>query len=116
MRLKNRTFAHQSEYDHRRKLRIVLRQLTADYLTEEQRFIIEEAVWRKQQYHMRLYTSPRPLCHMIGKGSAVCKGVETKTLFGSLDNPPMAILERHTSRERPKNIIHIYLRNENEEE
>ena len=37
MDLKNQAFARQSAFDHRKKLRIVLRQLTAGQLTDDQR-------------------------------------------------------------------------------
>lgn len=113
--MKNQAFVRQNELDQRRKLRVVLRKLTADYLTEEQHLAIEQAAGHRYQSRLRLYSSPYLLQCAINQDLAHYGNVATKLLFGSAEDPPMAVLVRSIRPERIESKIYIYLPDKKEE-
>lgn len=116
MPLKNQAFARQNELKHRRKLRVVLRQLTQNRLTAEQRCVIEQAAGHQRQCHLKLCSTPQVIRRTIDMNSTHSRTTAAKTLFGSLDNPPMALLVHQIGANGTDNTICIYLPDEKEEE
>lgn len=114
VKLKNRVFMQQSEQKRRRKLRIVLRKLTGTQLSRQQRLMIERAVQRKRQYRLRIFSSPQSMRKMLQKNWAY--GVRGKTLFGSITEPPMAVLFQYDSERYPASTVCIYIPNMKKEE
>lgn len=114
MHLKNRAFTRRSKDARRKKLRIVLRQRTADRLTKEQLHIIVQAAGHHRQHRLLLYASPLLFCHAIRK-SAGHSEAAVRTLFGSLEEPPMVVLIQRFGANGTMSTICIYLPNTKEE-
>lgn len=113
--MKNQAFARQNQMDQNKKLRVVLRQLTADRLTAEQRLSIEQALGFQHQHYLQSYDSPQELSRAISRDSVHCKCVSSKTLFGGLSDPPMARLIRRIGSRGPESTVYIYLPDQKEE-
>ena len=116
MDLKNQAFARQSAFDHRKTLRIVLRQLTAGQLTDDQSRMIESAVKHWHQYALKLCESPCLISDMLSEDGGPGTQATATTLFGSLNDPPMALLSCCTEKGGTQNTIYIYLPNHQKEE
>ncbi len=104
----------QSEQKRRRKLHIVLRNLTGTQLSRKQRLMIERAIQRKRQYRLRVFNSPQPMRAILHRNRV--RNIEVKTLFGSMVEPPMAVLFQDDSRRCPESIVCIYILNTKREE
>ena len=116
MNLKNQAFARQNVFDHRKKLRIVLRQLTAGQLTADQSRAIERAVKHWRQYALKLCESPCLISGMLSESGDPATHATATTLFGSLNDPPMALLSHCTGKGGTQNTIYIYLPRHQKEE
>lgn len=109
MHLRNQTFQVRANAEKQRKLEIVLRQLTGDLLTAQQRQLICQAVGFREQYSIHLCQSPRP-------SPDVTVAEERRTIiqpiFGKTEgeaNDPAAILVRTPIQGGMSNRIYIYL-------
>lgn len=111
--MKNQVFQAQTESENQRKLEVVLRQLTDDRLTSEQRRLIGEAVGFRRQYSFRLCRSPNlPPIPLQQRGSSV------HPIFGNLKGrakEPAAALVRCSAQGKEQNTVYIYLPVEKEE-
>ena len=114
MRLRNRAFQAQTEAENRKKLEIVLRQLTGDQLTPEQRWQIAQAIGCRQQYRFRLCQgSDIPLDTPDGRQMAA------HLIFGDAkgESPgPVAVLVQCSTPGAGTNTVYIYLPEEKEEQ
>ena len=90
----------QSEQKRRRKLHIVLRNLTGTQLS--------------RKYRLRVFNSPQPMRAILHRNRV--RNIEVKTLFGSMVEPPMAVLFQDDSRRCPESIVCIYILNTKREE
>ena len=114
MRLRNRAFQAQTKAENRKKLEIVLRQLTGDQLTPEQRWQIAQAVGCRQQYRFRLCQGPD-----IPLDTADGRQVAAHLIFGDAkgESPgPAAVLVRCSTPGAESNTVYIYLPEEKEEQ
>jgi len=115
MLLKNKIFQVQTKLENQRKLEIVLRQLTGDQLTSEQRHLIGEAISFYRQYHFRLCrSSSLPTI----TSQQQCGRAAIRPIFGDLEgrtNEPAAALVRCSVQGEEQNTVYIYLPVEKEE-
>lgn len=103
--MKNESFKAQTEMERRKKLDVVLRQLTGDRLTMAERRMIGEAIGYRRQYSLRLCRSPRAFLHRTAPNDGVTC---IQTIFGSLEDQPEtpAAALVHQS---DAHIVYIYL-------
>lgn len=114
MRLRNQAFQAQTEAENRKKLEIVLRQLTGDQLTPEQRWQIAQAVGCRRQYRFRLCQGPD-----IPLNTADGHQMAAHLIFGDAkgESPgPAAVLVRCSTPGAESNTVYIYLPEEKEEQ
>lgn len=114
MRLQNQAFQAQTEAENRKKLEIVLRQLTGDQLTPEQRWQIAQAVGCRRQYRFQLCQGPDTLLD-TAEGSQMAAHL----IFGDTrgESPgPAAVLVRCSTPGAESNTVYIYLPEEKEEQ
>ena len=114
IKLKNRVFMQQSEQKRRRKLRIVLRKLTGSQLSWQQRHALEQAVHHKRQFRVRIFGSSQSMRFMLHQSHA--QDTRVKTLFGSMAEPPMAVLIQGDCGRHPESTVCIYIPNIKKEE
>ena len=114
--MKNRAFQVQSEVENQRKLEVVLRQLSGDRLTGEQRRLIGEAIGFCRQYSFRLCRPPSlPTISSQQTGGYTA----VRTIFGNLEgrtDEPAAALVRCSAQGEEQNTVYIYLPVEKEEQ
>lgn len=112
-------FQAQTELESRKKLDVVLRQITADRLSEEQRGIIENALGVRQQCTIRLCDSVGAFCRFANPNRTRDGQTVIRTLFGDyeqLTQQPTATLVQVGAPGSRENTVYIYLppREENE--
>lgn len=113
--LKNKTFVRCNERKRRRKLHVVLRNITGTQISEKQRRMIEQAVQHKPQCRLQVCGSTQSMHHRLCEKGA--GGLNVRTLFGSITAPPMAVLLQEHSRSgrRPSNTVFIYIPDDKKE-
>ena len=112
--MRNQEFQAQTKAQSRKKLEIVLRQLTGDQLTPEQRWPIAQAVGCRRQYRFRLCQGPD-----IPLDTADGRQVVAHLIFGDAkgESPgPAAVLVRCSTPGAESNTVYIYLPEEKEEQ
>ena len=103
MCLRNQAFQVSTEAEKQRKLEIVLRRLTGDHLTAQQRLLISRAIGQREQCSFRLSQEPGVLSGIADKeNTTVCP------IFGEI-SAPAAILVHTPSQGGMSNTIYIYL-------
>lgn len=110
--MKNLTFSSQTESEKQKKLDVVLRQLTEDRLTSEQRRQISKALGGRRQYNLLLSESP-----VLPREAKEC-GCVIRPIFGSLNGPkqgPTAVLVYNKASGEPCNNVYIYLPEEEQQ-
>lgn len=115
MHLRNRAFQVRANIDKQRKLEIVLRQLTGDHLTAQQRQLICQAVGCREQYSIQLRQGSKPPSDI-----AVAEEGRTiiRQIFGDTEGEtdgPTAVLIRTPVQGGMSNKIYIYLPTPREE-
>ena len=105
--MNNQSFKARAEPDNRKKLDVVLRQLTGSFLTAQQRLAISNAVSAQQQYSLRICDSKDAIRRELD-------GSSQRVLFGDLSTTrqsPAAILAHSAtpSGGRRMNVLYIYL-------
>ena len=109
--LRNQAFQARTETGKRRKLEVVLRQLTGDHLTDQQRQLISQTVGCCQQYSFQLCYEPgAPALTANGDGQAA-----VYRIFGDTAKGPTAVLVRTPGQGEMSNTIYIYLPTQREE-
>lgn len=109
--MKNDLFKAKTAFEKRKKLDVVLRQMTGDRLTESERRVIGKAVGHCRQYRLTLCRSPDILYHCIAPDDGV---FHTRTIFGDLNKhpeSPSAVLVQWSDMYS----VYIYLPAEKEE-
>lgn len=103
--MRNQAFQARTETEKRRKLEVVLRQLTGNYLTAQQRQLISHMVGCGQQYNFRL-------CQESGMPDVMDDQAVVRPIFGDTAdgvNGPAAVLVCTTDQGEVSNTIYIYL-------
>lgn len=115
MHLRNQAFQAQTEAENRKKLEVVLRQLTGNQLTPQQRQLIVQALGGQQQYRFRLcQRSDIPLNTTDQDGSQMAFHL----IFGNSkgERPgPAAVRVWCSTPGAESNTVYIYLPEEKEE-
>ena len=109
MCLRNQAFQVRTETKKRRKLEIVLRRLTGDHLTAQQRLLISRAIGHREQCRFHLCQEPGVLSGITDKEDGQ---TTVRLIFGDAIgeiSAPTAILVRTPSQGGMSNTIYIYL-------
>ena len=109
MCLRNQAFQVSAEAEKRRKLEIVLRRLTGDQLTAQQRLLIGRAIGHHEQCSFCLCQEPGVLSGITDKEDGK---TTVRLIFGDAMgeiSTPTAILVRTPSQGGMSNTIYIYL-------
>ena len=109
MCLRNQAFQTRANTEKERKLEIVLRQLTADHLTAQQRQLIRQAIGCREQYSIQLCQDIGPLSDaaVTGDGQPIIRWI-----FGNAEanaSDPAAVLIRTPIQGGMSNTVYIYL-------
>lgn len=112
--MNNQSFKARAEPDNRKKLDVVLRQLTGSLLTAQQRLLIGNAVSTQQQYSLRICGSKDAIRRELDESSSKHGTATPCVLFGDLSSArqsPAAILVHGATPPdgRRMNILYIYL-------
>ena len=114
--MRNQAFQAQTETENRKKLEIVLRQLTGDQLTAQQRRQIVQAVGGRQQYSFHFCQGlDIPLNTADQDGTQVA----VHPIFGDAKGAhsgPAAVLVRCSAPGAESNTVYICLSKEKEEQ
>lgn len=114
MHLKNQLFKTQGEPENSKKLDMVLRQLTGDLLTAEQRRQIEHALGHQRQYHLRLCRSRCAFTRVLQAENGK-KVLYMLTPSGTEQTEaPMTAVIRNPDCGRTGGIVYIYIPDEEE--
>ena len=82
MDLKNQTFAKKDMADRAKKLDVVLRQLTGDAITKEQRQCLQYALGHRRQFRLQLCTTGCDFKQAVSLGlTKDCKGKRVRMLI-----------------------------------
>ena len=107
--MRNQAFQVSAEAEKRRKLEIVLRRLTGDQLTAQQRLLIGRAIGHHEQCSFCLCQEPGVLSGITDKEDGK---TTVRLIFGDAMgeiSTPTAILVRTPSQGGMSNTIYIYL-------
>ncbi len=110
--MNNQAFRKQTDQKNRRKLEVVLRRMTGDALTEEQRRRLWRALEQRRQYCLRLCASKRAFLQAAAPATGRGRPGTVRILLGDLndhDDVPLAALVRRRNAKTREHTLYLYL-------
>lgn len=110
--MNNQVFRKQSTRKNKKKLDVLLRRLTDDALTDEQRRRLRYALSHHRQYHLRLCTSKSSFGQASDPDSVQNRSGTVRILLDGTECPngaPLAALVRRRTAGKRENTLYLYL-------